>query len=180
MEKENNLNRRNSEQSHQGQEHGRVHQVQEREQRDHKHISHSQEKVLIAGQKAEWRGEEHKHHVAHEKNITIFIDHKPYQIKSPHITGGEVRKLPDPEIDPSRDIFHVVAGNTENVKMSDTDAIEVNIRVSNHGRHFISSLSTEELSRTAYFAYLNRGSRHGHDVEDWLEAEGQPNNKSVK
>ena len=31
----------------------------------------------------------------------------------------------------------------------------------------------DEVARRAYFAYLNRGSLHGHDVEDWLAAEAE-------
>jgi len=31
--------------------------------------------------------------------------------------------------------------------------------------------STDELARRAYFSYVNEGSRPGHDVQHWLEAE---------
>gem|GEM_PF-2631732 len=31
--------------------------------------------------------------------------------------------------------------------------------------------SREEIGQKAYFCYLNEGSRAGHDVHDWLEAE---------
>lgn len=30
----------------------------------------------------------------------------------------------------------------------------------------------EEIARRAYEIWLERGATHGHDVEDWLEAEG--------
>ncbi len=30
-----------------------------------------------------------------------------------------------------------------------------------------------EVAGMAYANYLNRGSRHGHDVDDWLQAEAQ-------
>ena len=29
----------------------------------------------------------------------------------------------------------------------------------------------EEIARVAYELYLRRGSEHGHDLEDWLQAE---------
>ncbi len=36
-----------------------------------------------------------------------------------------------------------------------------------------SGLNHDEVARRAYELYLRRGSRNGHDVEDWLEAERQ-------
>lgn len=36
---------------------------------------------------------------------------------------------------------------------------------------FCPSPSREEISRRAYFNYLNEGSRHGSDLYHWLEAE---------
>ncbi len=31
--------------------------------------------------------------------------------------------------------------------------------------------SADEVARRAYFSYVNEGSRQGHDVQHWLEAE---------
>ena len=33
--------------------------------------------------------------------------------------------------------------------------------------------SPDEVARKAYFTYVNQGSRQGHEVEHWLEAEAQ-------
>ena len=33
--------------------------------------------------------------------------------------------------------------------------------------------SPDEVARRAYFAYVNEGSRPGHDVQHWLDAEAQ-------
>ena len=33
--------------------------------------------------------------------------------------------------------------------------------------------SPDEVSRRAYFTYVNQGSRSGHEVQHWLEAETQ-------
>ena len=33
--------------------------------------------------------------------------------------------------------------------------------------------SPDEVARRAYFSYVNQGSRPGHDVQHWLEAEAQ-------
>jgi hypothetical protein len=33
--------------------------------------------------------------------------------------------------------------------------------------------SADEVARKAYFSYVNQGSRRGHDVQHWLEAEAE-------
>jgi hypothetical protein len=33
--------------------------------------------------------------------------------------------------------------------------------------------SPDEVARRAYFSYVNQGSRSGHEVQHWLEAEAQ-------
>jgi hypothetical protein len=33
--------------------------------------------------------------------------------------------------------------------------------------------SPDEVSRKAYFSYVNQGSPHGHEVQHWLAAEAQ-------
>ena len=33
--------------------------------------------------------------------------------------------------------------------------------------------SSDEVARRAYFSYVNQGSRQGHEVQHWLEAEAQ-------
>ena len=37
----------------------------------------------------------------------------------------------------------------------------------------VAALSPDEVARHAYFAYLNEGSRPGHDVQHWLHAEAK-------
>jgi hypothetical protein len=39
--------------------------------------------------------------------------------------------------------------------------------------HAGSSPTTDEIAKRAYEIFLRRGSRNGHDMEDWLEAERQ-------
>jgi Protein of unknown function (DUF2934) len=34
-------------------------------------------------------------------------------------------------------------------------------------------IPTENIARRAYELFLARGGEHGHDVEDWLRAEGE-------
>ena len=35
----------------------------------------------------------------------------------------------------------------------------------------VTNVTDEEIARRAYDLYLARGRQHGHDVEDWLQAE---------
>ena len=35
------------------------------------------------------------------------------------------------------------------------------------------SPSTDEVARKAYFTYVNQGSRPGHEVQHWLDAEAE-------
>ena len=35
----------------------------------------------------------------------------------------------------------------------------------------VDSLREEEIRRRAYEVYLERGEEHGHEIEDWLQAE---------
>jgi len=35
------------------------------------------------------------------------------------------------------------------------------------------AVPADEVARRAYFCYVNQGSRPGHDVQHWLEAEAQ-------
>ena len=49
------------------------------------------------------------------------------------------------------------------------------VRPTKNGAHKISnkpaSNLNEEISKLAYQFYLDRGGEHGHDVEDWAQAE---------
>ena len=38
------------------------------------------------------------------------------------------------------------------------------------------TITNSELSRRAYDLYLSRGGEHGHDVDDWLQAERELRN----
>ena len=39
--------------------------------------------------------------------------------------------------------------------------------------------SRQEITRLAYALYLQRGSEHGHDVDDWVAAEKELTDKPV-
>ena len=44
----------------------------------------------------------------------------------------------------------------------------------------IAALRDEEIARRAYEIFLTRGGEHGHDVEDWLEAEREISTRAVR
>lgn len=58
--------------------------------------------------------------------FVIKIDRKDYKVTVPQLTGAQLRKLPEPDIGPDRDLFEVVPGgsdrkiaNDQEVKMRD-------------------------------------------------------------
>lgn len=165
-----------------GQEFGHVHQTQEREYHDHERLLHNKDHVKEAEQKANHVGSTpHPQHTPHSNDTqtTIFINHKPYTVSDLKVTAADIRKISVPPIAHDQEVFHVIAGSGS-VKMGANDVIEVNFHEKNHGRHFVSVLAgspnpseQDALEKAAYFLYLKRGSKHGNDVKDWLEAESK-------
>ena len=41
------------------------------------------------------------------------------------------------------------------------------------------TVTDEEVARRAYDLYLARGGEHGHDLEDWLQAKGELQAKTI-
>lgn len=61
-----------------------------------------------------------------DKVFEIKIDRTEYKVRKQVLTGTELRKLPNPDIGPERDLFEVVPGGSDlkieyqmNVKMRD-------------------------------------------------------------
>lgn len=44
----------------------------------------------------------------------------------------------------------------------------------------IAALRDEEIARRAYEIFLARGGEHGHDAEDWLQAEREISTRAVR
>jgi len=159
---------------------GPLHAVRANEQHNHERIEHSRNHVHQLEQQTAPHGMQQQHATPpHENETAIFIDGKTYHIKSNRIVVGELRKLASPPIGKDKDLFHVVPG-AGNVLMSDDQVIDINMHERDHGRHFVSALKPsvvasrhEALARKAYFIYLERGALNGHDIKDWLEAEGR-------
>lgn len=45
--------------------------------------------------------------------FVIKIDRTTYKVHQPVMTGAELRRLPDPDIGPDRDLFEVVPGGSD-------------------------------------------------------------------
>lgn len=71
------------------------------------------------------------------RQIAIQIDHRPYKAEKTPMTGAELRTLADPDIGADRDLFRVVPGPGDDVKVGDQDAIGLE-----PGMHFYSAPKT--------------------------------------
>lgn len=72
-----------------------------------------------------------------DHGVPIQIDGKPYEASAATMTGADIRALVTPPIGPDRDLFLVVPGPADDVKVGDTDAIELK-----PGSHFFSAPKT--------------------------------------
>jgi len=72
------------------------------------------------------KGSEHglEHHNEHPHHFEIQIDRKHYQVEKKHLTGSELRHLPNPPIGPDRDLFEVVPGGSDR-KIGDDQVVEM-------------------------------------------------------
>lgn len=48
-----------------------------------------------------------------DKVFDIKIDRTEYQVRKKVLTGADLRKLPEPDIGPDRDLFEVVPGGSD-------------------------------------------------------------------
>lgn len=75
--------------------------------------------------------------MAHEEHlIPIQIDHKPYKVPGPTITGEQLRNLPDKPIGPEYDLWEDVPGGDDIKILNDT------IVTLRPGMHFHSAPAT--------------------------------------
>ncbi|WP_172626764.1 multiubiquitin domain-containing protein [Bradyrhizobium ivorense] len=47
------------------------------------------------------------------KTFEIKIDRTTYKVSEPVLTGAQLRRLPEPDIGPDRDLFEVVPGGSD-------------------------------------------------------------------
>jgi len=72
-----------------------------------------------------------------QKFIPIQIDHAPYKAPRTPMTGAEIRALAEPPIGVDRDLFRVVPGPADDVKVGDQDPVNLE-----PGMHFYSAPKT--------------------------------------
>ena len=60
----------------------------------------------------------------HPKEFEIQIDRTHYKVTSDHMTGLQLRKVPNPPIGPDRDLFEVVPGGSDK-KIGNDDVVEI-------------------------------------------------------
>lgn len=58
-----------------------------------------------------------------EKNFEIKIDRTEYKVHEKVLTGAQLRKLPNPDIGPDRDLFEVVPGGSDRKVENDTEVV---------------------------------------------------------
>ena len=74
---------------------------------------------------------------SHNHFIPIQIDHKPYKASKTPMTGSELRQLAQPPVGADRDLFRVVPGPGDDVKVGDSDSVDLS-----NGMHFYSAPKT--------------------------------------
>jgi hypothetical protein len=85
---------------------------------------------------------------AHEQNnggdggrgqdkVTIHIDKEVFKVEQSSMTGAELRQLPTPAIGPERDLFLVVPGPTDDIRVENEQEIGLK-----DGMHFFTAPST--------------------------------------
>lgn len=84
---------------------------------------------------------------AHDHFIPIEIDHKPYKAPKTPMTGEELRRLAQPPIGADRDLFRVVPGPGDDVKVQDGDPVDLK-----PGMHFYSAPKTINPGGASAFA----------------------------
>lgn len=59
-----------------------------------------------------------------DPKFQIQIDRVHYEVTQDEMTGADLRRVPDPDIGPERDLFEVVPGQPDR-KLADTDVVEI-------------------------------------------------------
>ena len=54
----------------------------------------------------------------------IQIDRVHYEVTQPEMTGADLRRVPDPDVGPERDLFEVIPGKPDR-KLADIDVVEI-------------------------------------------------------
>jgi hypothetical protein len=71
------------------------------------------------------------------KKVTIHIDKSMFQVEQTSMTGAELRQLPEPPVGPDRDLFQVVPGPADDIRIEHNQSVELK-----DGMHFFTAPST--------------------------------------
>ncbi|CDX14249.1 hypothetical protein MPLDJ20_100063 [Mesorhizobium plurifarium] len=63
-------------------------------------------------------------HPDRPKAFEIKIDRTTYKVQESTLTGAQLRKLPEPDIGPDRDLFEVIPGGSDQ-KIDDATKVEI-------------------------------------------------------
>jgi hypothetical protein len=76
--------------------------------------------------------------VGHDgKQISVKIDKETFHVSVDHMTGAELRQLPNPPIGVERDLFLVQPGPAEDERIADGQTVQLKT-----GMHFFTAPST--------------------------------------
>ncbi len=59
-----------------------------------------------------------------EPKFQIQFDRAHYEVFQAEMSGAELRRVPDPDIGPERDLFEVIPGQPDR-KLADVDVVEI-------------------------------------------------------
>ena len=170
-----------------GQEHGHVHQTQDREIHAHTQLGQEQHQIgHLKPHDPHDHSQDHSHNHAktsEKSGITIYMNRTPHHLPADTFTAADLRKLAVPPIGADTPIFRVVPGKNADIQLNDSDVIVVNMHVATQGRHFYSDKtgpSHEAVASRAYTNFLEEGSHHGNDAENWLRAESELKHRPIK
>jgi hypothetical protein len=69
--------------------------------------------------------------------LVIHIDRQKYEAPKNPMTGAELRHLPHPPIGPDRDLWEVVPGPADDIKIGDQQSVKLH-----EGQHFYTAPTT--------------------------------------
>ena len=72
-----------------------------------------------------------------QDKVTIHIDKEVFKVEQSSMTGAELRQLPTPAIGTERDLFLVVPGPADDIRVENEQEIELK-----DGMHFFTAPST--------------------------------------
>lgn len=58
------------------------------------------------------------------QKFQIQIDREHFTVSQEHMTGAEIRRLPNPPVGPDRDLFEVIPGGTDR-KIEDATVVDI-------------------------------------------------------